>query len=278
MKTFIIGRQEDCDIVISDPTQMVSRHHAVLTVSGSKMTITDQSSNGTYINGIRIAAGAPVPVTRRDVVSFAQSAELNWARIPDTGKKTALYLLMAVVVAIALVVGGKYAYDTHKGSEYGKFQADSSAMAKLKADVDVLEKDYVFIETKTDSLKKVLATVSSAIDKKQSSKELNSLIKDVAQVEMELRSVNVPAFQEELIGLRAAMAYENRPNELAKKLRPLQEKAESYKQSLKKSSTSLREIGKALGDMPEKSRTPQQPKPETKPDQGTNNVIMNVAL
>ena len=81
MKSYTIGREETCNIVIPDSTQMVSRNHATLTLNGSKMTITDNSSNGTYINGIRIASGTPVPVTRKDVVSFAQVAELDWGQL-----------------------------------------------------------------------------------------------------------------------------------------------------------------------------------------------------
>ena len=88
MKSYTIGREETCNIVIADSSQMVSRLHATLTLDGSKMTITDSSSNGTYINGIRIASGTAVPVTRKDVVSFAQVAELDWAQIPNPGKRT----------------------------------------------------------------------------------------------------------------------------------------------------------------------------------------------
>ena len=61
MKTYSIGRDLGCDIVINDTTDVVSRRHAVLTVASSgKMTLTDLSSNGTYINGIRrfMASGA----------------------------------------------------------------------------------------------------------------------------------------------------------------------------------------------------------------------------
>ena len=56
MKSYTIGREENSHIIISDPSKMVSRHHATLTVNGTKMTIMDHSSNGTFINGIKITS------------------------------------------------------------------------------------------------------------------------------------------------------------------------------------------------------------------------------
>lgn len=67
MKVYSIGREHGCDILINDNTDVISRRHAVLNVSPSgKMTIVDQSHNGTYVNGIRISPNVPVPVTRKD--------------------------------------------------------------------------------------------------------------------------------------------------------------------------------------------------------------------
>ena len=48
MKALSIGRDQNCDIVINDSTDVISRRHAVLTISSSgKITIMDQSRNGT---------------------------------------------------------------------------------------------------------------------------------------------------------------------------------------------------------------------------------------
>jgi serine phosphatase RsbU (regulator of sigma subunit) len=49
-----IGRQADCGVCLDDPA--VSRHHARLHCDGDRFTIEDLgSSNGTYLNGCRIA-------------------------------------------------------------------------------------------------------------------------------------------------------------------------------------------------------------------------------
>lgn len=255
MKTYIIGRQEDCDIVIIDPTQMVSRHHAVLTVSGSKMTITDQSSNGTYINGIRIASGAPVPVTRKDVVSFGQAAELNWARIPDPSKKVLLFSIICAVVVLAIGFGGKMFYDSQKKSQkelVAKEQKDSTQLANLKTDIDALGKDCDFIVSRTDSLNKIVATIPAEIDKKVPSKEINALNRDFTKAETMLQEIKANEFKDNLISLRAAASYEKDPLELGKKVKEMQEKAESYKQIIKQVSAQLKDITDKLAKSPNK--------------------------
>jgi len=55
----VLGRSHDCGCVMGDPT--VSRRHARLTHTESGWTLRDlASSNGTYLNGVRITETAPV--------------------------------------------------------------------------------------------------------------------------------------------------------------------------------------------------------------------------
>jgi len=66
-----------------------------------KMTITDQSQNGTYVNGIRISSNVAVPVTRKDNISFAQISRLDWNLIPNP---TTIYkYIVASIAGIALL-------------------------------------------------------------------------------------------------------------------------------------------------------------------------------
>lgn len=84
MKVLSIGREEGCQILLHDSSNLVSRRHATLYVTSSgKLTIVDHSSNGTYVNGVRISSDEPFPVSRRDHVSFAQTCELDWKQVPD---------------------------------------------------------------------------------------------------------------------------------------------------------------------------------------------------
>lgn len=107
MKVYSIGREVGCDIVINDSSDVISRRHAILNVLPSgKMTIVDQSHNGTYVNGIRISPNVPVPVTRKDNVSFAHVARLDWNLIP---KPTSIWVYVIIaLLAIAVIVGAVF--------------------------------------------------------------------------------------------------------------------------------------------------------------------------
>lgn len=119
MKVYSIGRENGCDIVINDNSDVISRRHATLNVAPSgKMTIVDLSQNGTYVNGIRISQNVPVPVTRKDTVSFAHVAKLDWELIP----KSYMYIKYVAIglVALALIVGGVLGYSSLSGGSNGR--------------------------------------------------------------------------------------------------------------------------------------------------------------
>lgn len=62
MKKITVGRGNDCDIVIPDERDNVSRHHMVISFNLlGKMTISDTSSNGTFINERRMLKGTSIP-------------------------------------------------------------------------------------------------------------------------------------------------------------------------------------------------------------------------
>lgn len=85
MKTIKIGRSSANDIVISDAT--VSSQHAIITVLDSKeVKLKDlNSTNGTYVNGKRIAG--EVFVTASDVIKAGNSV-VEWVKYLNEGKKT----------------------------------------------------------------------------------------------------------------------------------------------------------------------------------------------
>lgn len=110
MKVYSIGREVGCDIVINDSSDVISRRHAILNVLPSgKMTIVDQSHNGTYVNGIKISPNVPVPVTRKDNISFAHVARLDWNRIPKSNSITQ-YIICGVVAVVLLAGAGVAGY------------------------------------------------------------------------------------------------------------------------------------------------------------------------
>lgn len=102
MKALSIGRDMSCDIVLHDNTDVISRRHAILNITSTgKMTIVDQSHNGTYVNGIKISANVPVPVTRKDVISFAHVVQLDWSLVPRTNS---LVIYGAIALGVVLVI------------------------------------------------------------------------------------------------------------------------------------------------------------------------------
>ena len=108
---YTIGRDESCDIVICDDSNHASRFHATLIeVKPGKYVITDQSTNGTYVNGIRITQGVEVPVTREDSISFANIVELEWSIIPDSKKKNTRIILITLLCSLLCVGLGFSAY------------------------------------------------------------------------------------------------------------------------------------------------------------------------
>lgn len=157
MKTYSIGRDLNCDIVINDSTDVISRRHALLNVTPSgKMTIVDQSSNGTYVNGIRISPNVPVPVTRKDIVSLAHVAKLDWNQIPRENQwlKYVIALAAAVMVIIGVICGLDY-FKKSGGDvqpEGSSIQQVDSAALKQK---EIARQDSLKKVAREDSLKKV---------------------------------------------------------------------------------------------------------------------------
>lgn len=116
MKIYTIGRDPSCQIVLNDNTDIVSRRHATLQViSSSKMTITDLSSNGTYVNGMRIAKNVPVPVTRKDTISFAHLITLDWKLVPkETNYIVYIVSGGSILLAILMILFGFLYYKNHQ--------------------------------------------------------------------------------------------------------------------------------------------------------------------
>lgn len=100
-KVYTIGRDTSCDIIIPDSTDVVSRVHASLKVKGNgKYILIDQSRNGTYVNGIKMSANEEIPVTRKDVVSFAHVRDLDWNQIPKDKDSKMIWILISIAVVL----------------------------------------------------------------------------------------------------------------------------------------------------------------------------------
>ena len=170
MKVYSIGRENGCDIVINDNSDVISRRHATLNVAPSgKMTIVDLSQNGTYVNGIRISQNVPVPVTRKDTVSFAHVTKLNWDLIP---KPNAYIKYVAIgLIAVVLVVGGVFGYNSFSGN------GDSETSTSLVTDSTKVKTEEQIKKEVQDSLNREKAkkdSIDRAKSKKQQKVKINN--------------------------------------------------------------------------------------------------------
>lgn len=82
MRLYTIGRSAQSQIVLN--SEFASSHHAeLLLLDNGDMLLTDKgSSNGTFINGVKLVPGKEVQVTRQDTITFANE-KLNWNLVPS---------------------------------------------------------------------------------------------------------------------------------------------------------------------------------------------------
>ena len=106
MKRIVIGRANDCDIVIPDEHDNVSRHHAVISFDFlGRMTLSDTSSNGTLINGTRMLKGASVPVTRNDKIQLGGAWMFDWNLVEDPYRKVRYITYVVIALLVLLSIG-----------------------------------------------------------------------------------------------------------------------------------------------------------------------------
>lgn len=76
-RSWIIGSRPESDVMVDRPT--VSGRHCRLAQDDGGFTLEDLgSSNGTFVNGARLAAGLAVRITRGDAVTLGPSVALPW--------------------------------------------------------------------------------------------------------------------------------------------------------------------------------------------------------
>src|SRR3954469_17835218 len=94
---WVIGRAPDCDIVMSQND--VSGRHCRLSRDGTSWMIEDLgSSNGTFVNGRRLAANAPIGVHHGDTITLGNSA-LPWPERPPAGGPRGAQTVLAAAPA-----------------------------------------------------------------------------------------------------------------------------------------------------------------------------------
>ena len=144
MKIYTIGRGDTNAIHVDN--EFVSRQHALLKVYPSgKMEIIDKSSNGTAINGRKLKPNVPYRVRRKDVVTFAGQAHLDWKEVPDplkTYKIAGLCLLIAAVLIGGFFIAKPYIFKTGgSGGGYGGGGGSSIPPVSTEQPADTAKKE-----------------------------------------------------------------------------------------------------------------------------------------
>ena len=75
MRSWVIGSGVDCDVVVDTP--VVSARHCQLRQTADGFMLDDLgSTNGTYVNGVRIAS--PTRVTPGEPITLGRTVPMRW--------------------------------------------------------------------------------------------------------------------------------------------------------------------------------------------------------
>ena len=187
MKTITIGRGEGCDILVDD--YRISRRHAILRIHTlGKMEIVDMGQNGTWVNGVKLRPGVPFPVTRKDVVNFAEASQLNWSLVenPLGNLKIISFVVgtVAIVILLIALISSSFSEDSSE-----TWQSVDNTTIKEQSVNPVSGKDSVVVNRKTeadnnDASKKVqkdkekIKTIDELFPKKDNGKEVKDKKED----------------------------------------------------------------------------------------------------
>lgn len=153
MKIISIGRGTESNIIIDN--DLVSRRHATIKLLPfGKMEIRDLSKNGTYVNGIRLAPNKPYPVTRKDVVSFAQVAQLDWDEVPDQMRPYRIGAIALLAIIAALVIFSLVKKIDFGGNDNPQIIEQYDSPAPAASDKTDKGKDEAKEKERQDSIKK----------------------------------------------------------------------------------------------------------------------------
>ena len=148
-KIYTIGRDEGCDIVIPDSTDVISRLHATIRIeSNDKIFLIDQSRNGTYVNGMKMSSNVEIPVSRKDVVSFANMYNLDWSLVPKH-KGNTIKTIFIILGSLIVVTGIAYAIISYlNNQEAVDTTTDPTQEETIKPDTEVVRDTEVVTKEK----------------------------------------------------------------------------------------------------------------------------------
>ncbi len=104
-QVYSIGSDLNNRIQINDSSGYISRFHATVKIDpNGKIYINDHSTNGTFVNGMKIPSNTDYPIKRRDQVMLANTQPLDWNRIKPGSSSVNIWHII-LPVAAALLIG-----------------------------------------------------------------------------------------------------------------------------------------------------------------------------
>lgn len=269
MKSYSIGRDESCNIVVQDASKVVSRHHATINVDGRKITIVDNSSNGTYINGIKISSGIPVPVTRKDVVSFANAVELDWKTIPNKSRTVTLIAIAIVFALIAAGLGAYFILSNDKQQQEVEIEEQKVSWTKLGEQIDSLKKDISSITVAYSSISDTLKTLKVQLESKDvsdinSAAKAESIKKNFWQIEDAINRIDPNILKKSLDSV--IQSYDDKVPSTSERVENLEKTISECKASLEKAYINIKDASEAIAALKEKVKPQAQKKVEKQQD------------
>lgn len=145
MKKIVIGRAKDCDVIIEDKSDLVSRHHAIIAFNfWGKMTLCDTSKNGTFVNGERITQKV---VKKSDSVSLGQVWPLDWKTIKDPYRFIKLGIVIGLLVAVIATCALVFLLSKPKPSVEPSLDKPQPALVDSTAQKKAQEEESTMIPT-----------------------------------------------------------------------------------------------------------------------------------
>lgn len=80
VQEIIIGRDPACDITLGSVCKFASKRHACIYKDGPRYMLRDFSTNGTWVNGVRIR-NRVIPINRGDNILIAGQYKISWTEI-----------------------------------------------------------------------------------------------------------------------------------------------------------------------------------------------------
>lgn len=275
MKSYTIGRDSNCNVIINDPSNQVSRHHATINVDGFKMTIIDNSTNGTHVNGVKISKGVPFPVTREDVVSFADVAVLDWKRIPSPVQRLAMYAGVCVIM-LAILVGAVYYVKSKRDKEAEQHEQlteqkmqDKDSMTKS---VEKLENDIASLKTFSDTVTTNLKNLEKEKSAKAEGAALTAVVEKIGEIKAMIGVIDIPAMQQALTRVKDNIT--DGSDDAKSRLEELQKNYETAKSTLDKANTMIADAVASLKKIPNKQKRV-DPAKEKKPAEIKDTTIQS---